>query len=608
MVTWSGTVLLVTLLMGAAAAAEEQALVLREPARPLPNGVLVDHGGEVDGAGQVWVAVRADSAILDRMPASHVRARQAVRRGPPPEGASLPEGKGGDRLVAAVAMAPRAGFLTAGTSRLGRDIPGAWFGQPPDVGAPALWLLGGHHGDEVAGYEAALWMAESLAVGDLEAPAVQQALDGRTVWVVPWVNPDGVMDADRYNAGRIDLNRNYDVEWSTREPWAGETPFSEPETRALRRLGEQIRPAAGLALHSGAVNIGYVWNHTEADAPDRDGLIWMAEDYAGHCSTEDFYVTNGAAWYVTHGDSNDWAYGRYGTWEFTVELSRFKILDPQAVTTTLDEHAWALERFVLQPMAELAVVDASTGVPLEAWVVAGEGQRRWTHPTSGRVGLVGPHDAEVFVGALGYRSAVGEVGTTVPLERLAMEVRPASPEWIPAAATSVRLPGRGATRTLHKVGEDPVVVTVDRAGAARVPGGSMRSGWWTVEDAEGTVYPRAMAVGAESGDGRWPALAAGGRAYVLGAQRQLLEVEVGQEGQPLPDTAVWMVDGSGERLVVTGGLGPEEVLARGAGCASAPQTGHLGLLLVSIASAWTRRRSEERRSAEHGRNGRSGGQ
>ncbi len=582
-------------------------MVLREPARPLPNGVLVDHGGEVDAIGRVWLAVRADSAILDRMPTSHVRARQVVGRSPPPEGVALPEGEGGERLAAAVAMAPRAGLLTVGTSLLGRDIPGAWFGQPPEDGAPALWLLGGHHGDEVAGYEAALWMAESLAVGDLEAPGVQEALDGRTVWVVPWVNPDGVMDADRYNAARIDLNRNYDVEWSGREPWAGEAPFSEPETRALRRLGEQVRPAAGLALHSGAVNIGYVWNHTEAAAPDRDGLIWMADDYADHCNTEAFYVTNGAAWYVTHGDSNDWAYGRFGTWEFTVELSRSKLLEPEAVATTLEEHAWALERFALQPMAELAVVDASTGVPLEAWVTVGAGQRRWTHATSGRVGLVGSRHGDVFVGALGYRSAVAEIGTTVPLERDDLEMLPASPEWIPPARTPVRLPGRGGTRTLHKVGEDPVVVTMDRYGHGRVPGGSMRLGWWTVEDAEGTVFPRALGVGAESSDGRWPDVAVGGRAYVLGAQRQLVEVDVGRPGEPLPDVAVWLVDGSGERLLVTSGVGAEEVLARGAGCASAPQTGHLGLLLVSIASAWTRRRSEERRSADQTWNHRGGG-
>jgi hypothetical protein len=352
------------------------------------------------------------------------------------------------------------------------------------------------------------------------------------------------------------------------------------------------------------VNIGYVWNHTEAPAPDRDELVLLAEDYAASCTTEDFYVTNGAAWYVTHGDSNDWSYGRYGTWEFTLELSKRKLLEPDAIEVVLEEHAVGLERFVLQPLDEVMVVDARTGVPLEAWVERPGGQPRWTLPTSGRAGLVALPNREVWVGALGYRSAVAELGSTVALEPVSVADVPASPPWIPPVRGTVQLPGTGATRVLHKVGEDPIVVSVDRFGRGRIPGGSMRPGWWTVEDEGGTVFPRALAVGLEpAAEGLWPDVSAGARAYVLGEHREVVEIDVGAAGTPLPQRAVWLVDASGERLLVAGASSEEEVALRGAGCASTPQTGHFALLWVSIAAGRVRRRPKERRSAERANEG-----
>jgi len=574
-----------------AAAAEEQAFVLRETAAALPNGLGVDHGGFADETGRRWVAVRGEAEILDVLPVEWVRARRAIPVGPPPDGVALPEGVGRSRFDAAVAAAPRAEAVVLGWSHGGRDIVAAWFGQPPEAGAPSLWVLGGHHGDEVAGYEAAVWLAERLSEGDAAEPSVRELLDHRTVWVVPWVNPDGVMDATRYNGAGVDLNRNYGVEWSSREQRAGSGPFSEPESQAMRRLGGLVRPAAGLALHSGAVNVGYVWNHTESPAPDAPSLVDLATSYAATCSTEDFYVTNGAAWYVTHGDSNDWSYGRFGTWEFTVELSKRKLLEPEAARQTVGEHEASLWAFVLQPIDEVVVQDALTGAPLEAWARTPTGQARWGSAATGRIGLVGAPGV-LEVGAPGYRTVEARPGDVVALEPVSVAPGVADPPWVRPVRQPVHLPGAGATRVLSRVGEEPVRVDVDPFGRSMVPAGRLATGWWTVEDATGAIFPRAMGVGAEPVD-RWPATSPGARAFTLGVHRELVEIAVEPEGTPLVREAVWLVDAAGEQLLVADAAAPEELWARGAGCASIPQTGHLGLGWVSIFLGWARRRREE---------------
>src|SRR5690606_35258620 len=191
-------------------------------------------------------------------------------------------------------------------------IEGLWLGQPPGSGAPVARVLGAHHGDEWSSFEVALAIAEALVDGDGTDPVVTEWLDHATAWIVPYVNPDGVEAGVRYNARGVDLNRNYDYEWSAVEHASGMAPFSEPEPRAIRDTFHYAPPMLGLSLHAGAVNIGYVWNHTTSLPPEAPLLEELAWTYADVTTASGFWVTNGAAWYVTRGDTNDWSYGRQG--------------------------------------------------------------------------------------------------------------------------------------------------------------------------------------------------------------------------------------------------------------------------------------------------------
>jgi hypothetical protein len=58
----------------------------------------------------------------------------------------------------------------------------------------------------------------------------------------------------RKNAHGVDLNRNFSVGWSGSEPpssgyYGGPHPFSEPESRAVRRLARRIHPNVSIWFH-----------------------------------------------------------------------------------------------------------------------------------------------------------------------------------------------------------------------------------------------------------------------------------------------------------------------------------------------------------------------
>jgi predicted deacylase len=94
--------------------------------------------------------------------------------------------------------------------------------------------------------------------GDETAPMdlLEQLRDGRPVtgvdlWVVPVVNPDGVLAGRRANANGVDLNRNFPREWTDLdgEVESGTGPASEPETRALMRFLRQVDPRFVVSFH-----------------------------------------------------------------------------------------------------------------------------------------------------------------------------------------------------------------------------------------------------------------------------------------------------------------------------------------------------------------------
>ena len=132
-------------------------------------------------------------------------------------------------------------FFLSQTST-GMPIPGYEFGHA----GPRVLVLGGVHGDEREGVDAAYGLLHRFA----------QAFPFKLrVTVLPTFNLDGVLRGQRGNARGVDLNRNMATkDWSpevkTPRYHPGSAPNSEPETKALTHWLEQNKPAFILSLHS----------------------------------------------------------------------------------------------------------------------------------------------------------------------------------------------------------------------------------------------------------------------------------------------------------------------------------------------------------------------
>ena len=124
-----------------------------------------------------------------------------------------------------------------GRSVRGRPIRAFRLGEPDSpVTAVAMAAM---HGDE----KAPMAILSALRDG---AP-----VRGVDLWVLPRVNPDGVLSSTRRNARGVDLNRNFPQAWarSSGEVHSGPRPASEPETRALMQFLTDVDPQLVVSFH-----------------------------------------------------------------------------------------------------------------------------------------------------------------------------------------------------------------------------------------------------------------------------------------------------------------------------------------------------------------------
>jgi hypothetical protein len=204
-----------------------------------------------------------------------------------------------------------------GKSVEGREITAYTYG----AGTKKLLFVGGIHG----GYE---WNSVLLAYEFMDyLKANPSAVPvGLSVTVIPSLNPDGVfkvvgvegrftiaqvstssvtLAAGRFNAHKVDLNRNFDCKWQATATWqsrtvsAGGAAFSEPEAAAFRDYVLKSRPDGVIFWHSQANSV-YTSDCGGGILP---GTAQIANAYAtasGYPKADTFTA------YAVTGDSTDW--------------------------------------------------------------------------------------------------------------------------------------------------------------------------------------------------------------------------------------------------------------------------------------------------------------
>lgn len=169
-------------------------------------------------------------------------------------------------------------FIFGHTSQ-GLPIPAYNFGN----NGSHILIIGGVHGDEVEGVQAAHGLLEAFQ---------KNFSYNLQITLVPAFNLDGILSAQRKNGNKVDLNRNLPtLDWS---PVAAKESYfpglkanSEPENQALVSYIENVKPKFILSLHS--------WNPMLNTNGDCRKIAQTISAMTGYTVTDDIgYPTPGS--------------------------------------------------------------------------------------------------------------------------------------------------------------------------------------------------------------------------------------------------------------------------------------------------------------------------
>ncbi|MFW6160797.1 MAG: M14 family metallopeptidase [Acidobacteriota bacterium] len=214
-------------------------------------------------------------------------------------------------------------------------------------------FLGCHHAREWISVEIPFLIAKHLVENYHSNPAIKNLVDRAEIWFVPMVNPDGLEYSihfyrywrkNRRTHGNgqfgVDLNRNYSYQWgydnsgSSPDPssdvYRGKSAFSEPESFAVKKLGEQTTFHALISYHSYSQVILYPWGYTTQQAPGKTLMESLASKMSEAMEKVNgrkySWGQTGSSLYLTNGDTIDWVYGNFGIPAFTIELPPVDLL------------------------------------------------------------------------------------------------------------------------------------------------------------------------------------------------------------------------------------------------------------------------------------------
>ena len=243
-----------------------------------------------------------------------------------------------------------------GKSLFGRKLYAIKVGDGSPVGLAQYAI----HGREYVTARLALWHA-------------QTGVDFGSVWILPLTNPDGALLSEKglssvacethkkrllqlnggaedftlwkANGRGVDLNVNFDAKWGQgtknvkragAENYIGKKPFSEPETLALKKFTESVRPDYTVSYHTKGEEI-YWYFHQPIGVCARDKRLAMA------LSRSTGYPLKRAQGSV--GGYKDWCIKRLGIPAFTIEAGNDCFahpLDEKGLKNVVERNKYAL--------------------------------------------------------------------------------------------------------------------------------------------------------------------------------------------------------------------------------------------------------------------------
>ncbi|MFC6931698.1 M14 family metallopeptidase [Actinomadura yumaensis] len=256
-----------------------------------------------------------------------------------------------DAVVAAYPQIVRK--VVIGKSYQGRDIVGVKISDnvATDENEPEVLYISNIHARERLTAEQTLDLIATLTKGYGSNSRITNLVNGREIWLMPMVNPDGQvydMTSDT-QPGRMwrknrqpaptDLNRNFPYKWGccggssgnvNSETYRGPSAESAPETKVLtnfvrsRVVGGKQQLKLFLDIHADAAMVlwpfGYTYNDTAPGMSADEAATHQAigRDLA---SSNGFTPGQSSDLYITDGTTDDWTWGDQRIFSFTIEVA-----------------------------------------------------------------------------------------------------------------------------------------------------------------------------------------------------------------------------------------------------------------------------------------------
>lgn len=220
----------------------------------------------------------------------------------------------------------------------GRDIFYLKISDNPgtDEAEPEVLYTALHHAREPESLSQLIYYMWYLLENYNTDPEIQALVNNTEMYFIPCINPDGYIFnelTDPAGGGLwrknrrdnldgqfgVDLNRNYDMNWgyddfgsspsTIEDTYRGSSPFSEPETQAIRNFTNGRNFRLALNYHTYGNHMVTPWGHIPF-LQTTDSLYF---DFYGHAITKYNQYHVGTPYetvgYVTNGASDDWMYG-----------------------------------------------------------------------------------------------------------------------------------------------------------------------------------------------------------------------------------------------------------------------------------------------------------
>ncbi|MFW6722754.1 M14 family metallopeptidase [Streptomyces sp. MAR4 CNY-716] len=331
---------------------------------------LAATGVSVDEARDHSVVVSADGARVRQLRALGYRLAQlpappARLAGEPPTTLDFPPADSGyhnyaemtaeiDRIIGE--KPDLVGKQVIGTSHEGRDIVAVKISDnvSADEDEPEVLFTHHQHAREHLTVEMALYLLGEFADGYGTDQRITDVVDGREIWIVPDLNPDGGeydIATGAYRSWRknrqpnsgssavgTDLNRNWDYQWGccggssgspSSDTYRGSAGESAPEVKVVadfarsRVVGGEQQITAGIDFHTYSELVLWPYGYTYDDtAPgltqdDRDAFAAVGEKMA---ASNGYTPQQSSDLYITDGSVNDWLWADQKVFSYTFEM------------------------------------------------------------------------------------------------------------------------------------------------------------------------------------------------------------------------------------------------------------------------------------------------